>query len=240
MGNNTVEEPNEQSEPTSTVLATAEENGQTQEFAPTFTSTPSFTLTLAPTSAIDSPTSTFAPILETATERPQPTNTAVPPTATTAAVPTSTSTATTEAPGDDGPASCSPGGNSAFETELISLINQERSDEGLPAYSNQSQLTSAARTHSDDMACNNFFSHTSPTTGSSFDRIAAAGYSYSSAGENIAAGYGSPAAVLEGWMNSSGHRANILSENFTQIGIGYAYWEDSDYSTYWTAVFASP
>jgi uncharacterized protein YkwD len=123
---------------------------------------------------------------------------------------------------------------------VIALINQERSAEGLPALSSQSQLTSAARIHSADMACNGFFSHTSPTTGSPFDRIADQGYSFSTAGENIAAGYSSPASTVETWMNSSGHRANILNANYIHVGSGYAYWEDSAYGAYWTAVFASP
>ena len=90
------------------------------------------------------------------------------------------------------------------------------------------------------MACNSFFSHTSPTTGTPFDRIAAAGYSYSAAGENIAAGYGAPAALVEGWMGSEGHRDNILSTSFTHIGLGYASRGESAYGVYWTAVFASP
>jgi uncharacterized protein YkwD len=119
------------------------------------------------------------------------------------------------------------------------LINAERAKEGLSPLSKQSQLTTAARNHSEDMACNDFFSHTSPTTGSPFDRLAAIGYSYSSAAENIAAGYGSPAAVVSGWMSSSGHRANILG-SYTQIGIGYAYWSGSSYGSYWTAVFGRP
>jgi uncharacterized protein YkwD len=123
---------------------------------------------------------------------------------------------------------------------VVSLINAERAAQGLPALTKQSQLTSAARIHSQDMACNNFFSHTSPTTGSPFDRIAAQGYSFSSAAENIAAGYGSASATVDAWMNSSGHRANILNSNYTQIGLGYAYWGSSTYGSYITAVFASP
>lgn len=138
------------------------------------------------------------------------------------------------------PGACSPGVDSAYENEVVSLINAERSKAGLSPLTKQSQLTAAARLHSQDMACNDFFSHTSPTTGSPFDRIAAQGYSYSWAGENIAAGYGSAAALVQGWMNSPGHKANILSENFTQIGVGYAYWAGSTYGSYSTAVFAKP
>jgi uncharacterized protein YkwD len=227
--------------PSPTVLATDEEKNATEEITPISSETPSFTPTLPPTSTSASPTAASTNTPERATEVPQPTNTRVLPTATKTATravsPPATPTATT---GTGGSTSCSPGGNSAFESEVINLINQKRAAEGLPGYSNQSQLTSAARTHSDDMACNNFFSHTSPTTGSPFDRITAAGYGYSAAGENIAAGYGSPSALVEGWMSSAGHRANILSEGFTQIGIGYAYWGESDYGAYWTAVFASP
>jgi uncharacterized protein YkwD len=143
-------------------------------------------------------------------------------------------------PTGSGPVVCTTTGSSSFETEVIQLINQERSAAGIPLLSSQAQLTNAARTHSDDMACNFFFSHTSASTGTLFDRLASAGYSYSWAGENIAAGYASPAAVVEGWMASEGHRANILNENFTQIGVGYASWDDSEYGIYWTAVFASP
>lgn len=234
--------------PTGSATNTDDQETQNQQSTPTITNIPSSTISSSLISPSASPTSTNTPVPPESVTQPtstlRPTNTRVPPTftftPTTAVEPSFTPTATIEVPADDGPTSCNPGGSSAFESEVVSLINLERANEGLPAFSNQSQLTSAARTHSDDMACNNFFSHTSPTTGSPFDRINAAGYSFSWAGENIAAGYGSPAAVVDGWMNSSGHRANILSENFTQIGIGYAKWAESDYVVYWTAVFASP
>jgi uncharacterized protein YkwD len=186
------------------------------------------------------PSSTFTsvppqPPAATNTIPPPPTNTNTPNPS-----PTSTKTATKQSTHTYTPATCNPSGNSAYESQLIALINQERADEGLPPLSGQSQLTSAARIHSADMACNGFFSHISPTTGSPFDRIAAQGYSFSAAGENIAAGYSSAASTVETWMNSAGHRANILSANYVHIGIGYAYWEDSTYGAYWTAVFASP
>lgn len=90
------------------------------------------------------------------------------------------------------------------------------------------------------MACNKYFSHTGLNGSSPGDRISAAGYSWSSYAENIAAGYGSPADVVAGWMDSPGHRANILSTNVTEIGIGYVYVASSPYGVYWTAVFASP
>jgi uncharacterized protein YkwD len=167
------------------------------------------------------------------TPNPTLTNTAViiPPTTSPSTTPIHTSTA---------PTTCSPTSSSAFASEIIQLINQQRAAQGIPLLNSQTQLTGAAQAHSSDMACNQFFSHTSPTGGTLFDRLAAAGYSYSWAGENIAAGYTTPAAVVEGWMDSEGHRANILNENFTQIGVGYASWDGSDYGSYWTAVFSSP
>jgi len=155
-------------------------------------------------------------------------------------MPTATKTQSTQPTNTTASTTCNPSGNSSFESQVIALINQERADEGLSALSSQSQLTSAARIHSADMACNDFFSHNSPTTGSPYDRITAQGYDFSWAGENIAAGYTSPASMVESWMNSPGHRANILNENYIHIGIGYAYWGDSTYGSYWTAVFASP
>jgi uncharacterized protein YkwD len=249
------EDQNTVTEPTMTALVTQETSEGDQGEMQKVTATLTMSLSSSPSgssSTTQTPTATPSPTNTQssagATNPPPPTNTSLPPTATYTAtdIPepeptfTYTPTVTLEEPGGGDPPSCNPGGNSSFEAEVISLINQERANEGLSALSNQSQLTSAARTHSDDMACNNFFSHTSPTTGSPFDRIAAAGYSYSAAGENIAAGYGSPSALVDGWMSSSGHRANILSTNFTQIGVGYAYWEESDYDRYWTAVFASP
>jgi uncharacterized protein YkwD len=79
---------------------------------------------------------------------------------------------------------------------------------------------------------NNYFSHTSPTFGSTFSLLKTHGISYRAAGENIAMGYTTPEAVMNGWMNSSGHRANILSANFTLIGVGYV-----ASGNYWTQVF---
>ncbi len=131
--------------------------------------------------------------------------------------------------------------NDTYESQVLTLINQQRNaNGGLPALSRDTRLDTAARLHSTDMACNNFFSHTN-LLGIPFDvRITNQGYNYWYAGENIAAGYATPADVVTGWMNSSGHRANILNSNFTQIGIGYAYYGGSSYGSYWTTDFASP
>ncbi len=88
------------------------------------------------------------------------------------------------------------------------------------------------------MAAKNYFSHTGLDGRSPFDRMRDAGYSYSSAAENIAAGQPTPAAVVNGWMNSEGHRANILNCKLTQIGVGVA--RGGSYGIYWTQVFGTP
>ena len=84
------------------------------------------------------------------------------------------------------------------------------------------------------MKDNNYFSHTSPTYGSPFQMMKSFGISYKTAGENIAKGYKTPGAVVNGWMNSSGHRANILNSSFTRIGVGYV-----SNGHYWTQMFIS-
>jgi uncharacterized protein YkwD len=116
----------------------------------------------------------------------------------------------------------------------------ERANAGLSALSPQGQLGSAAQLHSEDMACNNYFSHTGQNGSDVGSRVQGQGYNWSSVGENIAAGYSSPENVVAGWMKSPGHKANILGADYTEIGIGYAFSENSDYGSYWTAVFASP
>ena len=89
-----------------------------------------------------------------------------------------------------------------------------------------------ARYKSQDMRDNGYFSHNSPTYGTPFQMLSAFGLSYRTAGENIAKGYASPQAVVNGWMNSSGHRANILNASYTQIGVGYV-----SRGNYWTQLF---
>jgi uncharacterized protein YkwD len=136
---------------------------------------------------------------------------------------------------------CSYQANPAFEARVLELINIERAKVGAPALHSQSQLAMAARLHSADMACNNFFSHTGSDGASLSTRVARQGYiGYYYLAENIAAGYSTPESVMNGWMNSSGHRANILNANYTEIGVGYVYWSNSTYGAYWTADFAKP
>lgn len=108
-----------------------------------------------------------------------------------------------------------------FVQQVIDLTNAQRSKNGLPALKADAQLNSVAQKKSVDMQQNNYFSHTSPTYGSPFDMMRDFGVSYKSAGENIAQGQRTPQEVVNAWMNSEGHRKNILSGNFTHIGVGY-------------------
>lgn len=120
----------------------------------------------------------------------------------------------------------------AFEAEVIRLVNEIRRQNGLSALTANWELSRVARYKSQDMLDNRYFSHTSPTYGSPFQMIKAFGLSYRTAGENIAKGYDAPKAVVDGWMASSGHRANILNPSYTQIGVGYV-----AQGHYWTQMF---
>ena len=112
------------------------------------------------------------------------------------------------------------GGVTAFESEVVRLVNETRVQYGLKPLTENWELSRVARYKSQDMADNGYFSHTSPTYGSPFQMMKAFGLSYRAAGENIAYGQRSPQAVVNAWMNSSGHRANILNASYTQIGVG--------------------
>ena len=121
---------------------------------------------------------------------------------------------------------------SAYETEVIRLVNEIRQENGLKALTANWELSRVARYKSQDMRDQGYFSHTSPTYGTPFQMIKAFGLSFRTAGENIAKGYATPQAVVNGWMNSSGHRANILNASYTQIGVGYV-----AQGNYWTQMF---
>lgn len=121
---------------------------------------------------------------------------------------------------------------SSYEREVVRLVNAERAKRGLDELTYDWQLSRVARYKSQDMRDNNYFSHTSPTYGSPFQMMRNFGISYRTAGENIAKGQATPAAVVNAWMNSSGHRANILNSSFTHIGVGYV----AD-GRYWTQMF---
>ncbi|MBQ1603760.1 MAG: SafA/ExsA family spore coat assembly protein [Oscillospiraceae bacterium] len=120
----------------------------------------------------------------------------------------------------------------AYEQEVIRLVNVERTKAGLKALTEDWELSRVARYKSQDMHDLRYFSHTSPTYGSPFDMMKAFGIRYRTAGENIAMGYRTPAAVVQGWMNSPGHRANILNASYTKIGVGYV-----ASGNYWTQHF---
>jgi len=124
------------------------------------------------------------------------------------------------------------GSISSIEQQVLTLTNQERAKAGLKPLATDSKLMNAAREKSTDMRTNNYFSHTSPTLGSPFDRMKALGITYRAAAENIAMGQKTADEVVKGWMNSPGHRANIMNGNFTHIGIGY----DAQ-GHYWTQQF---
>ena len=124
-----------------------------------------------------------------------------------------------------------------FESEVIDLVNVERAAAGLAPLSYDARLAAAARGHSEDMGLQNYFSHTSLDGRSVSDRIIDEGYTWNSYGENIAAGQPTPEDVIDSWMSSSGHRANILNPNFCDIGVGYAYVAASPYRHYWTQDF---
>lgn len=112
-----------------------------------------------------------------------------------------------------------------YEEQVLEIVNQERWNNGqLAPLKGNTLLDNAAEGHSINMAVRNFFAHCDlDTKDSPWDRMEAAGYNFNNGGENIAAGYSSPTSVMAGWMDSSGHRANILGSNFREIGIGFHY-----------------
>ncbi|MHA5047690.1 CAP domain-containing protein [Streptomyces sp. SD15] len=129
----------------------------------------------------------------------------------------------------------SAGGLARTANEVVALTNAERAAGGLPPLAVDPLLTAAAQAHSADMVTRAFYSHTSPDGSQPWDRAAAAGSTRRTIGENIACGQRSPAEVVRGWMNSPGHRANILKPAFTHIGIGLA--GGGKAGTYWTQLF---
>lgn len=132
----------------------------------------------------------------------------------------------------------------AFAAEVIELTNVERAKVNAGPLTEQTQLSQAAQTQAFDMACNTFLSHTGSDGSSPFDRMIRFGYAFSSAAENVAAGYPSPVDVVQGWMDSPGHRKNMLDPTFNNIGIGYAFNPDTtlqeNYFHYWAMTLGTP
>ncbi|WP_070120232.1 SafA/ExsA family spore coat assembly protein [Bacillus marinisedimentorum] len=122
-----------------------------------------------------------------------------------------------------------------IEHQVIQLTNQERAKYGLGPLKPDWQLSRVARYKSADMRDSGYFSHTSPTYGSPFTMMRNFNISYRAAAENIAMGQRSPEEVVKAWMNSSGHRKNILNGNYTHIGVGYA--AGGSGGKYWTQMF---
>ncbi len=127
---------------------------------------------------------------------------------------------------------------SDYEKEVARLVNVERSKYGLQTLTLNAQISKVARIKCQDMINKKYFSHTSPTYGSPFKMMESYGIRFSSAGENIAYGQKTPAEVMRGWMNSPGHRANILSRTYTNIGVGCA--TSKTGVKYWTQMFTKP
>ena len=213
------------------------------------TPTPVVTTTPVPTDKpVETPVATAKPTSEpTATLAPSAKPTATPvitqtpaatakptavPTAAPTAKPTAAPTAVPTAKPTVKPTIPQGSDNLAFEKRVVELVNEQRALNGLAPLTLSSKLSDVARAKSQDMHDNRYFSHTSPTYGSPFDMMKAFGISYRTAGENIAMGYSSPESVMDGWMNSPGHRANILNAGYTTIGVGYV----AD-GNYWTQHF---
>lgn len=142
------------------------------------------------------------------------------------------------------PVGCAPDENAGYLAQIETLINQARAANGLAPLSVNGKLSSAAQVHSVDMACQDFINHAGSDGSTWNTRIAAQGYNYAYASENIYVGNpsfgGTPQGAFDWWMNSQIHRDNILSTKVTEIGIGYAYWAQSTYGGYYTLNFAKP
>ncbi len=122
------------------------------------------------------------------------------------------------------------------QEEMLKLVNAERAKNGLKPLELDWQVSRVSQYKSDDMAKNNYFDHNSPTYGSPFDMLKQFNIKYRSAGENIAKGQKTTQAVMTAWMNSSGHRANILGQSYTHLGVGYTV---QNGTTYWVQQFVS-
>jgi uncharacterized protein YkwD len=135
--------------------------------------------------------------------------------------------------GGDGGGGSGGSEHAGAEADVFDLVNDQRADNGCGALERDSRLDAAALLHAEDMAVNDYFSHTSQDGRSPTDRANAQGYD-GGVGENIAYGYPDAEAVMEGWMDSEGHRANILNCGYSVIGVGAA---DRDGTIYWVQAF---
>ncbi|MFF5156880.1 CAP domain-containing protein [Streptomyces sp. NPDC000348] len=188
--------------------------------------------TKAPAAATSRPATAATKATTATTATAQPTTAAPKPTTTTAPGPTAPApqpTATAPDPVATGGASAS-----GAVAEVVKLVNAERAKAGCSPVKVNTTLTKAAQDHSEDMAASGTMSHTGSDGSSPGDRITRAGYGWSTYGENVAYGYSTPAQVMTGWMNSPGHRENILNCGFEEIGVGLA-----QPGSYWTQDFGT-
>lgn len=194
------------------------------------TQKPTTTPTIAPTEK-PTPSPTTAPTIAP-TKNPTPSPTTAP------------SIKPTQAPGTPIPSptgvptikpTMTPSTEISAEKEVFSLVNKVRAENGLSALTWADDLANVARAHSRDMINRSFFSHTNPDGQSPFDRLRNNGINYKTAAENIAYGQKTAEAVMNGWMNSSGHRANILNKNVKELGVGAV--KNQNGTIYWTQVF---
>lgn len=172
------------------------------------------------------PEFTPAPTAEPTTA-PTAEPTVVPTVAPTAEPTTAPTTAPTQAPSTQ----------NTMEQEVLTLVNKVRQENGLSAVTWAEDVANVARAHSADMINRGFFSHTPPDGLSPFDRLKNNGISYRTASENIAYGQKTAQAVMDSWMNSSGHRANILNANVKEMGVGAV--KNSSGTVYWTQMFVA-
>ena len=177
------------------------------------------------TTKITTQATTQKPIIETTTE-----TTTKATTQTTTQRPTQT---TTQKPTTETTTEATTQSQSSYAQEVLNLVNKHRKENGLSTLKLNSSVSKVAQAKAEDMKNKNYFSHTSPTYGSPFDMLQSFGVSYKTAGENIAKGQKTPEAVVNAWMNSEGHRANILNPSFTSLGVGYT----KGSSTYWVQMF---
>jgi len=124
-----------------------------------------------------------------------------------------------------------------MQEDVFNRTNAYRLANGVPALTMNEKLSAAAQAHADAMASSGFFSHTSLDGSNAGDRISAQGYDWSTWGENIAYGYTTAEGVMNGWINSAGHRANILSSKFKELGVGYAI--NAKGTPYWVQDFGT-
>jgi len=124
-----------------------------------------------------------------------------------------------------------------YRAQVVALMNQERANAGIGGVSQNAALDAVAQLRAQEIVQS--FSHTRPDGSSCFTALDQSGVGYMTAGENIAAGYGTPAEVMNGWMNSEGHRTNILNGSFGQVGIGFYSDPNTPYGTYWVQVFTN-